>query len=111
MRWLGLDWDEGPEVGGPHAPYRQSQRCDIYADVARRLREAGHAYECFCTDGGGRGARDQAAGRDPARLRRPLPRPHRRAAGAAFRAEGREPVLRLRMPDATSRSHDLVRGE
>ena len=43
LRWLGLGWDEGPEVGGPHAPYRQSQRMDVYADVARRLKEAGVA--------------------------------------------------------------------
>ena len=49
LRWLGLDWDEGPEVGGPYGPYRQSERMDIYADVARRLVEAGHAYPCYCT--------------------------------------------------------------
>jgi len=49
LRWLGLDWDEGVEVGGPHAPYRQSERLDIYADVARRLLEAGFAYESFVT--------------------------------------------------------------
>ncbi|MGO4429222.1 glutamate--tRNA ligase family protein, partial [Streptomyces sp. MCAF7] len=49
MRWLGLDWDEGPEVGGPHAPYRQSQRMDLYRDVAERLQESGHAYRCYCT--------------------------------------------------------------
>ncbi|MGA0011339.1 MAG: glutamate--tRNA ligase family protein, partial [Candidatus Nanopelagicales bacterium] len=49
LRWLGLDWDEGPEVGGDYGPYRQSERMDIYADVARRLVEAGHAYPCYCT--------------------------------------------------------------
>src|SRR5450756_2175160 len=49
MRWLGLDWDEGVEVGGPHEPYRQSQRMEIYADVARQLLEAGFAYESFST--------------------------------------------------------------
>src|SRR3712207_8817370 len=45
LRWLGLDWDEGPEVGGPHGPYRQSERAEVYRDVAARLLEAGHAYE------------------------------------------------------------------
>ena len=45
MRWLGLDWDEGPEVGGPNGPYRQSERMDIYADVAQRLLDAGLAYK------------------------------------------------------------------
>ena len=49
FRWLGLDWDEGPEVGGAYAPYLQSERFDIYADVATRLREAGHAYHCYCS--------------------------------------------------------------
>ena len=49
MRWLGLDWDEGVEVGGPHEPYRQSQRMDIYAGVAAQLLAAGHAYESFTT--------------------------------------------------------------
>ena len=49
LRWLGFDWDEGPEIGGPHAPYRQSQRMDIYKDVAEKLLDAGHAYHCYCT--------------------------------------------------------------
>ena len=47
LRWLGMDWDEGPEVGGPHAPYRQSQRMDIYADIAGKLLDSGNAYHCF----------------------------------------------------------------
>ena len=50
MRWLGLDWDEGPEKGGPYAPYIQSQRFDIYQKYARELVEKGFAYECFCTE-------------------------------------------------------------
>ena len=49
LRWLGLTWDEGPEVGGPYGPYRQSQRLDVYADVAERLRAGGYAYHCYCT--------------------------------------------------------------
>jgi glutamyl-tRNA synthetase len=49
LRWLGLVWDEGPDVGGPHAPYRQSERKEIYQEHARRLIEMGHAYYCFCT--------------------------------------------------------------
>src|SRR5665811_2463957 len=64
MRWLGLDWDEGVEVGGPHEPYRQSQRMDIYADVARQLLEAGFAYESFSTVEEIE-ARHLAAGEDP----------------------------------------------
>ena len=49
LRWLGLDWDEGPDVGGPHAPYRQSQRLDIYREHADQLLAEGDAYRCFCT--------------------------------------------------------------
>ncbi len=49
LRWLGLDWDEGPDVGGPHAPYRQSERKEIYLSYARKLVEIGHAYPCFCS--------------------------------------------------------------
>ena len=48
MRWLGLDWDEGPEVGGPHAPYRQSERTEQYRDVLARLRDSAYTYDCFC---------------------------------------------------------------
>ncbi len=49
LKWLGIPWDEGPDVGGPHAPYRQSERSVIYRDHVARLLEAGHAYHCFCT--------------------------------------------------------------
>ena len=49
LRWLGLSWDEGPDVGGPHGPYRQSERNDIYLEYARNLIAAGRAYPCFCT--------------------------------------------------------------
>ena len=49
LRWLGLTWDEGPEVGGPHAPYFQAQRLDSYRGAARRLVDTGHAYACFCS--------------------------------------------------------------
>ena len=48
-RWLGLEWDEGPDVGGPHGPYRQSERGDIYAEYARQLLDAGHAFKCYRT--------------------------------------------------------------
>lgn len=49
LEWLGLQWDEGPDVGGPHAPYRQSERTEIYREHAERLLDDGHAYRCFCT--------------------------------------------------------------
>lgn len=111
LRWLGLDWDEGPEVGGPHAPYRQSQRMDIYRDVADKLLAAGHAYHCYCT------AEELEVRRDAARA---AGRPsgydgHCRDLGteqkAAYEAEGRTSIVRFRMPDEPITFTDLVRGE
>jgi glutamyl-tRNA synthetase len=110
LQWLGIDWDEGPGVGGPHAPYRQSERLDIYADIARRLLEAGKAYYCYCSveELDDRRERARAQGRTPGYDG------HCRALTAeqvaSFRAESREPVLRLRMPDHTITFDDLVRG-
>jgi glutamyl-tRNA synthetase len=111
MRWLGLDWDEGPEVGGPHAPYRQSQRMDIYADVARKLQDAGHAYACYCTTEELDARRDaaRAAGRPSGydgHCRDLTPEQV-----AAYEAEGRSSIVRFRMPDQPITFTDLVRGE
>jgi len=50
LRWLGIDWDEGPDVGGPHEPYRQSQRLGIYREMTERLLSQGDAYRCYCTE-------------------------------------------------------------
>jgi glutamyl-tRNA synthetase len=109
LHWLGLDWDEGPEVGGPVGPYLQSERADIYSDALVRLRDGGFSYDCYCTN-------DEVEAR-------------RKAAGskimgydgfcrdldadqvAAFVAEGRSPVVRFRMPDRSVTFDDLVRGE
>jgi glutamyl-tRNA synthetase len=110
LRWLGLDWDEGPEVGGPHGPYRQSERSDVYREVAAKLVEAGHLYESFSTNEEVE-ARRLAAGQDPKLGYDNADRFSTDAQKAAFRAEGREPVLRLRMPDEDLAWTDLVRGE
>jgi len=109
LHWLGLDWDEGPEVGGPVGPYLQSERADIYSDALVRLRDGGFSYDCYCTN-------DEVEAR-------------RKAAGskimgydgfcrdldadqvAAFVAEGRSPIVRFRMPDRSVTFDDLVRGE
>ncbi len=110
MRWLGLDWDEGPEVGGPHGPYRQSERHEVYREVAGKLLAAGHAYESFSTNEEVE-ARRRAAGQDPKLGYDNADRHLTDEQRAAFRAEGREPVLRLRMPDTDLVWTDLVRGE
>ena len=110
LRWLGLDWDEGVEVGDPHGPYRQSQRGEIYRDVIARLVEAGEAYPAYSTPEEVE-ARHIAAGRNPKLGYDNYDRDLTDAQRAAFEAEGRKPVLRLRMPDADISWHDLVRGE
>lgn len=109
LRWLGLDWDEGPEVGGPYEPYRQSQRSEIYRDVIARLLEAGEVYEAYSTPGEVE-ARHIAAGRNPKLGYDNFDRTLTDEQRARFAAEGREPVLRLRMPDEDLSWNDLVRG-
>lgn len=110
MRWLGLDWDEGPEIGGPHGPYRQSERSAIYTDVIEKLVAAGVAYESFSTPEES-AERQKAAGRDARLGYDNFDRDLTDEQKAAFRAEGREPVLRIRMPDDDIVWQDLVRGE
>ncbi|MGK5112116.1 glutamate--tRNA ligase [Geodermatophilus sp. CPCC 205506] len=110
LRWLGLDWDEGPEVGGPHGPYRQSERHEVYREVAAKLLAAGHAYESFSTNEEVE-ARRLAAGQDAKLGYDNADRDLTEAQKAAFRDEGRQPVLRLRMPDEDLVWTDLVRGE
>ncbi|HSR25817.1 MAG TPA: glutamate--tRNA ligase [Candidatus Eisenbacteria bacterium] len=111
LRWLGLAWDEGPEVGGPYGPYLQSGRLAKYSQWAERFLASGHAYYCYCT------TEELAARRDAARS---AGGPsgydgHCRTVTAeqaeAYRAQGRRPVIRLRMPDGVTTFTDLVRGE
>jgi glutamyl-tRNA synthetase len=108
--WLGLRWDEGPDVGGPHAPYRQSLRGDIYADVIDRLLGSGRAYPCYCSPAELEQRREaaRAAGRPSGydgQCRNLTP-----AEVRTYQAEGRQPVLRFRMPDRAITVEDLVRG-
>ena len=110
LRWLGLDWDEGPEVGGPYEPYRQSQRKDIYRDVVARLLESGEAYPAYSTPEEVE-ARHLAAGRNPKLGYDNYDRDLTDEQRAAYAAEGRNAVLRLRMPDEDISWHDLVRGK
>lgn len=111
MRWLGLDWDEGVEVGGPSGPYRQSERMDIYADVAQRLLDAGLAYKAYDSEEELTERREaaRAAGKPSGYdgLHRDLT-PEQRA---AYEAEGREPVIRFKMPAKDWTFTDLVRGD
>jgi glutamyl-tRNA synthetase len=111
FHWLGLTWDEGPEVGGAHGPYLQSERFGIYADVAAKLRESGKAYDCYCSaeELDERNQKARAEGRAPG-----YDGHCRVLTGeqvAAYETEGRKPALRFRMPDHAITFTDLVRGE
>ena len=111
MRWLGLQWDEGPEVGGPYGPYLQSQRLAIYTEWAERFLAQGDAYRCYCTP-------------EELEARREKQRELNQAPGydgqcrnltedqiSRFESEGRKPTIRMRMPDGETRFTDLIRGE
>ena len=111
LRWLGLDWDEGPDRGGPYAPYRQSERMGLYVAAADRLLDEGSAYRCFCSAETLEAERQAAleAGASPRYpgTCRALDPP-----AAAARAAGGEPhVLRLRTPDQGEIVvEDVIRG-
>ena len=111
LKWLGLNWDEGPEVGGPHGPYLQSQRLDIYAQWAARFIEQGDAYYCYCAP-------------EELEARREAQKESGQAPGydgkcrsisetdlARYQSEGREPVIRMRMPEGSTTFTDVIRGD
>src|SRR6266542_2359037 len=112
LRWLGLDWDEGPDVGGLHGPYRQSERLHLYASYANELMTGGHAYFCFCSPQQLDAERqaDLAAARPPryrGTCRSLAPEESRRRMEA-----GERPVIRFKVPDSTEVAfHDVVRGD
>ncbi len=110
LRWLGLDWDEGPDVGGPHAPYRQSERAEIYREHARLLVERGLAYPCFCTPDLLREKKERALAEGRA--------PHYDGACRDLDPEearkresrGERPALRFRVPEKEVAFQDLLHG-
>jgi glutamyl-tRNA synthetase len=110
MRWMGIDWDEGVEVGGDHGPYRQSERRELYREVLAELIEAGYVYEAFSTPDEVE-ARHRALGQDPKLGYDNYDRDLDADQIAAYRAEGRVPVYRFRMPDTDIAFTDAIRGE
>ncbi|MEC7232881.1 MAG: glutamate--tRNA ligase, partial [Planctomycetota bacterium] len=110
LRWLGIDWDEGPEVGGPHGPYRQSERVVGHTETVQRLVEAGYAYRCFCS------AERLTELREGQEKRKETPRYDGRcrdldpAESARRAAAGEEFTVRFRVPEGATVFEDLVRG-
>ena len=111
LKWLGLDWDEGPEVGGPNGPYLQSQRLDIYAQWAQKFLDQKDAYYCYCTPV------ELEARREAQRAANVAPgydgqcRDLTDAQISDYKAQGREAVIRMRMPDGSTTFTDEIRGE
>ncbi|GAB2474986.1 glutamate--tRNA ligase [Jatrophihabitans fulvus] len=113
LHWLGLTWDEGPDIGGPYAPYRQSERLDTYAPFVEQLIEAGHAYRCWCS-------KERLAEMRERQQAKKLPTGYDRLCLGKTEDERRElggftetPVVRMLVPDSgvPMRFTDLIRGE
>ncbi|NLK00955.1 MAG: glutamate--tRNA ligase [Clostridia bacterium] len=112
LRWLGLDWDEGPDVGGPHGPYRQTERLDIYRKYTEMLMDKKMAYLCYCTE------EELEEQRQELKARGQMPRYMGKCYGLSederkkLEDEGRKPVIRFRVPEnELIKINDLVRGE
>ena len=111
LKWLGLTWDEGPEIGGKYGPYLQSQRLDIYAEWAAKFLAQGDAYHCYCS------SQELEARREAQKAANMAPGYDgkcRAISGddlAEYESEGRAPVLRMRMPDGSTTFTDAIRGD
>ncbi|HRW13212.1 MAG TPA: glutamate--tRNA ligase [Syntrophomonas sp.] len=112
LRWLGLDWDEGPDIGGPYGPYRQSERLSIYQHYLQQLLDSGHAYYCFCTADELRRQRESAR-HDQDAFRYDGTCRSLSATEVAHRLSlGLKPTVRFKMPQqGITAVHDLVRGQ
>ena len=111
LKWLGLQWDEGPEVGGPNGPYLQSQRLHIYAEWAQKFLDQKDAYHCYCTPEELEAVREEQRKANVAPGYNGHCRDLTDAQIAAYKAEGREAVVRMRMPEGTTTFVDEIRGE
>jgi glutamyl/glutaminyl-tRNA synthetase len=111
LKWLGLDWDEGPDIGGHNGPYKQSERLDIYSQYLQKLLDTGKAYYCFDTPKELQAQREKAQAEKKTFL---YPRPETFPTEADVeqaKSQGRPVVVRFVMPDQTIVVEDLVRGE
>jgi glutamyl-tRNA synthetase len=110
LRWLGLDWDEGPDIGGPHGPYRQSERMGIYREIADRLVAGGRAYPCFCTEAELELKREEMVARSEAPHYDGTCRNLTAQQVAAKRSAKIPEAIRFRVAEGAARFEDAVRG-
>ena len=111
LKWLGLNWDEGPEVGGDNGPYLQSQRLGIYAEWAQKFLDQKDAYHCYCSSDELEAVREAQRAANVAPGYNGHCRDLTSDQIAAYKAEGRLPVVRMRMPDGGTTFNDLIRGD
>jgi glutamyl-tRNA synthetase, bacterial family len=110
LRWMGIEWDEGPDVGGPHGPYRQSERLEIYMKYVDKLLKSGDAYYCYCTEEELEQEREKAIAegrpyRYSGKCRNLTPEER-----AFYEGKGIKPVVRFKVPDKTVVFEDIIRG-
>ncbi|MCD0458096.1 glutamate--tRNA ligase [Roseiconus lacunae] len=111
FRWLGIDWDEGPEIGGPHGPYYQSERVDLHKAAVKQLLDSGHAYRDYALPEELQAEREAASKRGERYFYDRRWMAEDDDAAAKYEAEGRQAVVRLKMPrDGNCVIEDLVRG-
>lgn len=111
LAWLGMDWDEGPDIGGPYEPYRQMARLELYREYAQKLLEGGHVYKCYCTKEEEDADRQEAQAQGKSYQYKGRCRCLTAEQQGAFEAEGRPHVLRFRVPRGEKvRYDDIVRG-
>ena len=110
LKWLGIDWDEGPDVGGPHAPYRQSDRLDLYREHAERLVKEGKAYLCFCSPEELERDREYALKHQQPPIYSGKCRALDPEESLQRHAGGEAAAIRLRIPEHPIRFHDIVHG-
>lgn len=110
LKALGLNWDEGPDVGGPYGPYQQSDRFDIYPKYAQKLIETGYAYECFCTQEELDAEKEDSIKNKKAHMYSGKCRHLSEEEKEKLRAEGRKPSIRFHVPEGETSFDDLVKG-
>jgi nondiscriminating glutamyl-tRNA synthetase len=113
MEWIGLDADEGVSIGGDYGPYRQTERIDIYEEYADKMLESGHAYKCYCSQEELEEMRKKAVANDKMPRYDGSCRNLSEEERKVYEEEGREPVLRFKMPEEEKDIivHDLIRGD